>query len=227
MAPRILLVEDDEAIVELLSYNLAAAGYSVLAVNSGLDVARAIPEFQPDLVILDWMLPGRSGLELCSWLRSEPQTRDLAVIMLTARHDPRDKLAGLAAGADDYVVKPFSVAELIARVASVLRRASPTRKEGRLRHGDLEMDADRHHVTHKGEDIILGPTEFRLFKELIEKRGRVLSREHLIKTVWLGTDDVNHRTVDVHVGNLRRALEQAGVPDIIRTVRGEGYTIDG
>lgn len=226
MPAKILLVEDDEAILELLSYNLTAAGYHVHAVRSGLELDAAMTVFRPDLVVLDWMLPGRPGLELCTALRTNPATQAIGIIMLTARGDPRDRTVGLEAGADDYIVKPFSIAEFVARVASVLRRANVSSNGSMLYHGDLSVNLKGHSVTFKGAEIAIGPTEFRLFKELLEKRGRILTRSQLISSVWSDAAEVNDRTVDVHIGNLRRALQNAGVPDIIRTVRGEGYIID-
>lgn len=226
MSTKILIVEDDEAIIALVSYNLEAAGFSVAVVRSGDKALTAIVQRQPSLVILDWMLPGLSGLEICRLIRARKDTRDLPIIMLTARTEIKDRLLAFEAGADDYVVKPFSSAELVGRVNALLRRAYPRKDAGILQIGDLLLDTQAHNVTIGNRDISLGPTEYHLLEVFMRRAGRVLSRAQLIEHVWGNTTDVSERTVDVHVGRLRTTLVQAGVRDMIRTVRGAGYLLD-
>ncbi len=225
-APRILVVEDESALSLLLSYNLEAEGYVVERVERGDEAELRLEEAAPDLVILDWMLPGVSGLEICRRLRAREITRTLPVIMLTARGEEGERVRGLSVGADDYVVKPFSVPELMARVRALLRRARPDRVAGLLVAGDLELDRQNWRVHRGARDVHLGPTEFRLLEHLMEKPGRVFSRAQLLDSVWGLSAEIDERTVDVHVGRLRKALSNAGEKDPIRTVRGAGYSFD-
>jgi len=226
MSARILIVEDEEPLTLLLRYNLEAEGYEVEAVARGDDADNRLKERLPDLVMLDWMLPGLSGIELCRRLRSRPETKNLPIIMLTARGDESERVRGLATGADDYIVKPFSVPELIARVRALLRRASPERLAEVLALGDIELDRERKRVARGGREISLGPTEFRLLEFLMERPGRVFSREQLLDGVWGNDVYIDERTVDVHVGRLRKALIRGDESDPIRTVRGSGYSLD-
>ena len=224
--PRILVVEDEPALGLLLSYNLEAEGFAVDRVERGDEVETHLAETMPDLVILDWMLPGVSGLEICRRMRARETTKTLPVIMLTARGEETERVRGLSAGADDYVVKPFSVPELMARVRALLRRASPERIAGRLSAGDLDLDRETHRVRRGSRDVHLGPTEFRLLEHLMEKKGRVFSRSQLLDGVWGQSAEIDERTVDVHVGRLRKALSRGRERDPIRTVRGAGYAFD-
>ena len=226
MNPRILIVEDEEALTLLLRYNLEAAGYDIESVARGDDADLRLREAIPDLVILDWMLPGVSGIELCRRLRSRPETRQLPIVMLTARGEESERVRGLSTGADDYVVKPFSVPELLARVAALLRRASPERVADVLGFGDIAIDREKKRVTRGGRPIDLGPTEYRLLEFLMERPGRVFSREQLLDGVWGSDIYIDERTVDVHVGRLRKALNRGDEVDPIRTVRGSGYALD-
>lgn len=226
MKPRILIIEDEEALTMLLCYNLEAAGYEVETVARGDDADLRLREATPDLVILDWMLPGVSGIELCRRLRSRPDTRQLPIIMLTARGEESERVRGLSIGADDYIVKPFSVPELLARVAALLRRAAPERVADVLCFGDLSLDREKKRVTRAGRPIELGPTEYRLLEFLMERPGRVFSREQLLDGVWGSDIYIDERTVDVHVGRLRKALNRSDDVDPIRTVRGSGYALD-
>jgi two-component system, OmpR family, phosphate regulon response regulator PhoB len=226
MNPRILIVEDEEALTLLLRYNLEAAGYDVESVARGDEADLRLREAIPDVVILDWMLPGVSGIELCRRLRSRPETRQLPIVMLTARGEESERVRGLSTGADDYVVKPFSVPELLARVAALLRRASPERVADVLGFGDIAIDREKKRVTRGGRPIDLGPTEYRLLEFLMERPGRVFSREQLLDGVWGSDIYIDERTVDVHVGRLRKALNRGRDPDPIRTVRSAGYAFD-
>jgi two-component system phosphate regulon response regulator PhoB len=226
MNPRILIVEDEEALALLLRYNLEAAGYHVETVGRGDEAEVRLRESNPDLLILDWMLPGISGIELCRQLRARPQTRALPIIILTARGEESERVRGLATGADDYVVKPFSVPELLARVSALLRRASPERVADVLSFGDLEMDREKKRVSRAGRAVDLGPTEYRLLEYLMERPGRVFTREQLLDGVWGSDIYIDERTVDVHVGRLRKALNLGHASDPIRTVRGAGYALD-
>jgi two-component system, OmpR family, phosphate regulon response regulator PhoB len=226
MNPNILIVEDEEALTLLLRYNLEAAGYDVESVARGDEADLRLREAVPDLVILDWMLPGVSGIELCRRLRSRPETRQLPIVMLTARGEESERVRGLSTGADDYVVKPFSVPELLARVAALLRRASPERVADVLVFGDIAIDREKKRVTRGGRPIDLGPTEYRLLEFLMERPGRVFSREQLLDGVWGSDIYIDERTVDVHVGRLRKALNRGDEVDPIRTVRGSGYALD-
>lgn len=225
-SPRILIVEDEEALTLLLRYNLEAAGYDVDTVARGDDADVRFKERPPDLVILDWMLPGLSGIELCRRLRARPDTRQLPIIMLTARGEESERVRGLSTGADDYIVKPFSVPELLARVSALLRRSSPERIADILSYGELELDREKKRVSRNGHAIDLGPTEFRLLEFLMERPGRVFSREQLLDGVWGRDVYIDERTVDVHVGRLRKALNRGHADDPIRTVRGAGYALD-
>ncbi|VFU10991.1 phosphate regulon transcriptional regulator PhoB [Methylocella tundrae] len=225
-APRILVVEDEAALSLLLAYNLEAEGFVVDRVERGDEAEIRLSEVIPDLIILDWMLPGVSGLEICRRLRAREVTRTLPVIMLTARGEESERVRGLSIGADDYVVKPFSVPELMARVRALLRRARPDRVAGVLSAGDLELDRQNWRVHRGSRDVHLGPTEFRLLEHLMEKPGRVFSRAQLLDSVWGLSAEIDERTVDVHVGRLRKALSNTGERDPIRTVRGAGYSFD-
>src|SRR5262252_274979 len=213
MSPRVLVVEDDAAIAELLRYNLEAEGYVAKVVASGEEAELQVAEDHFDLAIVDWMLPGLSGIELCRRLRRREDTRSVPILMLTARGEEDDRVRGLGIGADDYVVKPFSLPELLARVKALLRRASPNRVADALQGGDIVLDRLAHRVMRGGREVRLGPTEYKLLAYFMENAGRVLSRQQLI----------DGRTVDVHVGRLRKALMQYGEADPVRTVRGAGY----
>ena len=223
---RIMVVEDEEALTLLLRYNLEAEGYEVESVARGDEAEIRLREAPPDLVLLDWMLPGLSGIELCRRLRAREDTKRLPVIMLTARGEEAERVRGLSTGADDYVVKPFSVPELLARVRSLLRRAKPEHLAARLAAGDIELDRDSHRVRRAGHDLHLGPTEFRLLEFLMQSPGRVFTREQMLDSVWGRDVYIDERTVDVHVGRLRKAINLPRRPDPIRTVRGSGYAFD-
>ncbi|MFG1464960.1 phosphate regulon transcriptional regulator PhoB [Xanthobacter sp. DSM 24535] len=226
MAARILIIEDEEPLTLLLRYNLESEGYFVESVGRGDEAETRLRESVPDLVILDWMLPGLSGIELCRRLRTRPETERLPVIMLTARGDETERVRGLATGADDYVVKPFSVPELLARVRALLRRAKPEHVATLLRAGDIELDRETHRVHRSGREVHLGPTEFRLLEFLMQSPGRVFSREQLLDGVWGQDVYIDERTVDVHVGRLRKAINRGRQSDPIRTVRGAGYSFN-
>lgn len=226
MPARILIVEDEEPLTLLLRYNLESEGYGVESVGRGDEAETRLRESVPDLVILDWMLPGLSGIELCRRLRTRPETERLPVIMLTARGEETERVRGLATGADDYVVKPFSVPELLARVRALLRRAKPEHVATLLRAGDIELDRETHRVHRGGREIHLGPTEFRLLEFLMQSPGRVFSREQLLDGVWGQDVYIDERTVDVHVGRLRKAINRGRQSDPIRTVRGAGYSFN-
>ena len=225
--PRILIVEDEDAQAELLRYNFEREGFDPAVAGDGDEAILSIDEHLPDLVILDWMLPGTSGLAVCQRLRKRRDTRILPVIILTARGEETDRIRGLESGADDYVVKPFSPSELIARVRAVLRRSRPALAEERLSHADITMDTAAHRVTRAGKPIHLGPTEYRLLQLFLERPDRVFSREQLLDQVWGRDIHVELRTVDVHIRRLRKALNEHGGHDMIRTVRGAGYALDG
>jgi two-component system, OmpR family, phosphate regulon response regulator PhoB len=225
-APRILVVEDEAALSLLLTYNLEAEGFAVERVERGDEAELRLVESPPDLVILDWMLPGVSGLEICRRMRAREATRTLPVIMLTARGDESERVRGLTIGADDYIVKPFSVPELMARVRALLRRSRPDRVAALLVAGDLALDRENWRVVRSSRNVHLGPTEFRLLEYLMAKAGRVFSRAQLLDSVWGLSAEIDERTVDVHVGRLRKALSLAGERDPIRTIRGAGYSFD-
>jgi two-component system, OmpR family, phosphate regulon response regulator PhoB len=219
----ILVVEDEAALTELLRYNLEAAGHTVTTVASGEDAELLLTEERFDLIVLDWMLPGVSGIELCRRLRARDETKTLPILMLTARGEEADRVRGLTTGADDYVVKPFSISELQARVVALLRRSSPNLVADVLTYDDLKLDRSAHRVTRAGRDLRLGPTEYRLVLYFMENMGRVLTRQQLIDGVWGRDGDVDERTVDVHIGRLRKAIKEVDETDPIRTVRGGGY----
>src|SRR5688572_14695326 len=226
MRPRILVVEDEAALQELLAYNLERAGFAVEQAYDADEARTMIAEQTPDLVLLDWMLPYMSGLELCRQLRRQPSTAHLPIIMLTARVEERDRLHGLDTGADDYVTKPFSIDELIARVRAVLRRIRPAFASEALRFADLTMDLAAHRVARGGREVHLSPTEFRLLRRLLESPGRVFSRDQLLDLVWGRDQEVELRTVDATIRRLRRALNAGGETDLLRTVRATGYALD-
>jgi len=225
MNAKVLVVEDDEPIALLLRYNLEAEGFRVHVIGRGDEVEVAIAEDPPDLIILDWMLPGLSGLELCRRLRSAKYQRSIPILILTARAEEADRVRGLTTGADDYVVKPFSVPELMARIRAILRRTNPERLADALSVEDILLDREAHRVTRNGREIRLGPTEFRLLEYLMENPGRVFSRTQLLDGVWGRDVYVDERTVDVHIGRLRKAINRGKEKDLIRTVRGAGYAI--
>jgi two-component system phosphate regulon response regulator PhoB len=226
MGARILIVEDEEPLMLLLRYNLEAEGYAVESAARGDEADTRLKENPPDLVVLDWMLPGISGIELCRRLRARPETRQLPIIMLTARGEESEKLRGLSTGADDYMVKPFSVPELLARVRALLRRASPESIAAVLAIGDVELDREKKRVTRGGQPVDLGPTEYRLLEFLMQRPGRVFSRQQLLDGVWGNEIYIDERTVDVHVGRLRKAINRGKQADPIRTVRSAGYAFD-
>ncbi|GAA0596229.1 MULTISPECIES: phosphate regulon transcriptional regulator PhoB [Paenochrobactrum] len=223
-APKIAVVEDEEALSVLLRYNLEAEGYQVTTIMRGDEAEIALREDVPDLLILDWMLPGVSGIELCRRLRQRAETERLPIIMLTARGEESERVRGLAVGADDYVVKPFSTPELIARVKAMLRRANPSLLSHVLKVGDLILDRQQHRVYRKDKEVHLGPTEYRLLEYFMMAPGRVFSRSQLLDGVWGADIYVDDRTVDVHIGRLRKAINPNGSTDPIRTVRGAGYS---
>jgi two-component system phosphate regulon response regulator PhoB len=224
--PSILVVEDEEALATLINYNLGKEGYRVVLCADGEEALILIDEKQPDIILLDWMLPTVSGIEVCRRLRQRAETRNVPIIMLTARGEENDRIRGLDTGADDYVVKPFSMSELTARVRAVLRRIRPGLAEDQVSHGDITIDRVAHRVRRGNTDIHLGPTEFRLLDHLMQHPGRVFSREQLLDAVWGSDVYVETRTVDVHIGRLRRALNGRQDVDPIRTVRSAGYALD-
>ncbi|MSO85267.1 MAG: phosphate regulon transcriptional regulatory protein PhoB [Rhodospirillales bacterium] len=230
MPPTILVVEDDPALAELLRYNLTREGFEVALAADGDAALAAAEDSLPDLVVLDWMIPGLSGIEVCRRLRRRQASRALPVIMLTARGEETDRIEGLESGADDYVVKPFSIAELTARIRAVLRRAGTGSSAGAeseaIEAGGVRLDLARHRVTRAGREVHLGPTEFKLLRVLMERPGRVFGREQLLDRVWGRDIHVELRTVDAQVRRLRRALNAAGAEDVIRTVRGAGYAFE-
>lgn len=223
--PRVLVVEDEPAQREVLAYNLEAEGFVVSRAETGDEALQAMEEDSPDVVVLDWMLPGVSGIEVCRRLKTRIETRSVPIIMLSARSEEVDRVRGLETGADDYVVKPYSVIELMARVKSQLRRVRPATVGQLLDFGDISLNAETHRVTRSGRELKLGPTEFRLLATFMEKPGRVWSREQLLDRVWGRDIYVDSRTVDVHIGRLRKALSQHGGDDPVRTVRGAGYAL--
>jgi two-component system phosphate regulon response regulator PhoB len=226
MAAKILVVEDEEPISQLLAYNLQKEGFGVVTAADGDEALVSIAEGKPDLVILDWMLPNVSGIELCRQFRARNDTRDIPVIMLTARSEEEDRVRGLDVGADDYVTKPFSMSELVARMRAVLRRTSPAVAGDVASFADLVLDRELCRVRRGKRDVHLGPTEFRLLDALMQRPGRVFSREQLLDRVWGQDVYVEIRTVDVHIGRLRKALNRRGDRDPIRTVRSSGYALD-
>jgi two-component system phosphate regulon response regulator PhoB len=223
--PKIMVVEDEEPLGELLRYNLESEGYHVEIVPRGDEAEIRLRENVPDLLVLDWMLPALSGIELCRRLRMRPETERLPIIMLTARGEESDRVRGLSTGADDYLVKPFSTPEFMARVKALLRRAKPEVLSSVLKVGDIVLDRESHRVYRKKSEVRLGPTEFRLLEFMMRHPGRVFSRGQLLDNVWGETIYIDERTVDVHVGRLRKAVNTGRLPDVIRTIRGSGYAI--
>lgn len=223
--PSVLVVEDEPSQREVLAYNLEAEGFCVTRAENGDEALLLVDEQAPDVIVLDWMLPGVSGIEVCRRLKSRSETREVPIIMLSARSEEVDRVRGLETGADDYVVKPYSLVELMARVRTQLRRTRPATVGQRLEYEDIMLDAETHKVTRADAPIKLGPTEFRLLATFMEKPGRVWSREQLLDRVWGRDIYVDTRTVDVHIGRLRKALCQTGGDDPVRTVRGAGYAL--
>jgi len=224
--PKLLLVEDDRALADLLMWHFDREGYDIVRTADGEEALLLAQERTPDLVILDWMIEGVTGIEVCRRLRRRASTAHVPIIMLTARGEESDRIRGLETGADDYVTKPFSPRELIARVGAVLRRVRPALAGEQLAYADIEMDVDAHGIRRGGKPVQLGPTEFRLLRHFLENPGRVFSRERLLDSVWSHDPDIDARTVDVHVRRLRKALNDPGLPDVIRTVRSAGYSLD-
>ncbi|WP_170344290.1 phosphate regulon transcriptional regulator PhoB [Ruegeria atlantica] len=223
--PTVLVVEDEMAQREVLAYNLEAEGFRVSKAANGEEAMLLVDEDSPDIIVLDWMMPNLSGIEVCRRLKSRPDTRSIPIIMLSARSEEVDKVRGLETGADDYVVKPYSVVELMARVRTQLRRVRPSTVGLRLEFDDIILDSETHKVSRDNKPLKLGPTEFRLLSTFMEKPGRVWSREQLLDRVWGRDIYVDTRTVDVHIGRLRKALTQYGGTDPVRTVRGAGYAL--
>ena len=223
--PTVLIVEDEPAQREVLAYNLKAEGLNVVVAENGEEGLLLVEEENPDIIVLDWMLPGISGVEICRRLKTRSSTKNIPILMLSARSEEVDKVRGLETGADDYVVKPYSVLELMARVRSQLRRVRPASVGEKLEYGDIILDSETHRVTRAGEPLKLGPTEFRLLSTFMEKPGRVWSREQLLDRVRGRDIYVDSRTVDVHIGRLRKALCKHGGDDPLRTVRGAGYAL--
>jgi two-component system, OmpR family, phosphate regulon response regulator PhoB len=226
MRPSVLVVEDETALLTLLRYNLEKEGFTVSSAHDGEEALLQLKEAKPDAVLLDWMLPRVSGIEVCRQIRRTPAWKDLPVIILTARGEEGDRVRGLDSGADDYVVKPFSPNELVARLRAVIRRARPAAADEILRFSDISLDLSAHRVTRAGKPVHLGPTEFRLLRFLMERPGRVFSREQLLDAVWGRDAEVELRTVDVHIRRLRKALNGTGRADLVRTVRAAGYSLD-
>ena len=224
--PDLLLIEDDEAIAELIVWHFAREGFSVRQTPDGEQALILVEERVPDIVLLEWMIESLPGIEVCRRLRRNPKSANVPIIMLTARGEEEDRIRGLETGADDYVTKPFSPRELVARVGAVLRRVRPALAGEQLSYDDVEMDVVAHRVRRAGKPVSLGPTEFRLLKHFLENPGRVFSRERLLDSVWSHDPEIDLRTVDVHIRRLRRALNEGGRPDIIRTVRSAGYSLD-
>ncbi len=226
MKPTVMIVEDEASLVTMLRYNLEKEGYLVTEASDGEEAMTVADETRPDAVILDWMLPRMSGIEVCRQLRRKAETRSVPIIILTARSEETDKVRGLNVGADDYMTKPFSMPELVARVRALLRRAKPSQQKGQLTFADIILDMDSHRVSRGGQYIHLGPTEFRLLQYFMERPGTVFSREELLNGVWGPDIYVEPRTVDVHIRRLRKALNTNNGPDVIRTVRAAGYALD-
>jgi two-component system phosphate regulon response regulator PhoB len=224
--PRLLLVEDDTALSELLDWHFQQEGYEVVSTPDGEEALLLSRESPPDIVLLDWMLEGLSGIEVCRQLRRATATANVPIIMLTARGEEEDRIRGLETGADDYVTKPFSPRELVARVAAILRRVRPSLVGEVLTYADVELDAVAHKSKRAGRTLQLGPTEFRLLRHFLEHPGRVFSRDRLLDAVWGMDSDIELRTVDVHIRRLRKAVNLPGLPDLIRTVRSAGYALD-
>jgi phosphate regulon transcriptional regulatory protein PhoB len=225
-APQVLVVEDEAALADLLKYNLEREGYRVSVATDGEEAMVVAEEVSPDLILLDWMLPKASGVEVCRRLRARQETRNTPIVMLTARDEETDRIRGLDTGADDYLVKPFSMNELLARLRAVMRRIRPGLADDKLVCGDITLDRVSHRVKRAGREIHLGPTEFRILDHLMQHPGRVFSREQLLDSVWGSDVYVEARTVDVHIGRLRKALNIGDESDPIRTVRSAGYSLD-
>ena len=225
-SPVVLVVEDETALSALLRYNLEKEGFRVVECGDGREALDAVSQFEPNLLLLDWMIPSLSGIEVCRRLRRSPATRDLPIILLTARGEEADRIRGLDQGADDYITKPFSIVELMARIRAVLRRTRSALAEEKLVVSDLAMDLTRHRVTRSGRAIRLGPTEYRLLRFFMEHPGRVFSRDHLLEAVWGRHIYVEPRTIDVHIRRLRKVLNGPDEADMIRTVRSAGYALD-
>tara|TARA_R110000868_G_scaffold31905_6_gene116539 strand:+ start:925 stop:1626 length:702 start_codon:yes stop_codon:yes gene_type:complete len=226
MKPTVMIVEDEASLITMLRYNLEKEGYDVTEASDGEEAMTVADETRPDAVILDWMLPRMSGIEVCRQLRRKAETRNVPIIILTARSEETDKVRGLNVGADDYMTKPFSMPELVARVRALLRRAKPSQQKGQLTFSDIVLDTDTHRVSRGGQYIHLGPTEFRLLQYFMERPGTVFSREELLNGVWGPDIYVEPRTVDVHIRRLRKALNTNNGSDVIRTVRAAGYALD-
>jgi two-component system phosphate regulon response regulator PhoB len=226
MSIKVLLVEDEEALQGLLEYNLQKEGFEVVIEGDGGLAEIAVAEHAPDIILLDWMLPNKNGIDICRALQSKPESKAIPIIMLTARAEEEDKLKGLGYGADDYITKPFSISEVVARIKAVLRRVNPAIAEDIVSFADISLDRAQKRVKRAGKTIGLGPTEFRLLEVLIQRPGRVYDREQLLDRVWGQDIYVENRTVDVHVGRLRKALNKGFKTDPIRTVRAAGYALD-
>lgn len=224
--PDLLLVEDDTALAELVSWHFSREGYAIRQTGNGEEALVMVREKLPDIILLDWMVEGTSGIEICRQLRRSSDSANVPIIMMTARGEEEDRVRGLMTGADDYVTKPFSPRELVARAAAVLRRLRPALAGEMLTYGDIVMDSVAHKVRRAGISIPLGPTEFRLLRHFLEHPGWVFSRERLLDSVWGQDSDIELRTVDVHIRRLRKAINVSGLPDIIRTVRSAGYALD-
>jgi two-component system phosphate regulon response regulator PhoB len=224
--PSVLVVEDDRALCELLTWNLSAEGYQVRSTSDGEEALLMVQEQAPDAIILDWMIEHVPGIEVCRQLRKDKDTAQIPILMLTARGEEEDRIRGLKTGADDYVTKPFSPRELLARIEALLRRARPSLAGNVLQWGDIELDATSHRVRRSGEALHLGPTEFRLLRYFMERPNRVVSRQQILDGVWGMDSDIDERTVDVHIRRLRKAINRDGDIDPIRTVRAAGYAMD-
>jgi two-component system phosphate regulon response regulator PhoB len=223
---RILIAEDEDALRTLLKYNLEKEGYEVIEAADGDEALKHLNERLPDILLVDWMMPGVSGIEVCRHVRQKPESRGLPIIMLTARGEESDRIRGLDMGADDYLIKPFAITELLARVRAVMRRMRPAVSEDIIEYGDILIDRTTRRVKRKDRDIPMGPREFALFTKLLETPGKVFSRELLLNLIWGQEKDVDERTVDVHIGRLRKIINEQGERDPIRTVRAAGYAID-
>jgi two-component system, OmpR family, phosphate regulon response regulator PhoB len=223
---RILVAEDEDALRTLLKYNLEKEGFEVIEASDGDQALALLAERLPDVLLVDWMMPGTSGLEVCRSVRQKPESRGLPILMLTARGEESDRIRGLDMGADDYITKPFAITELLARVRAIMRRMRPAVSEDVLEFGDITVDKTTRRVKRSGRDVPMGPREFALFTKLLESPGKVFSREALLQDLWGQEKDVDERTVDVHIGRLRKIINEGNERDPIRTVRAAGYAID-
>ncbi|MGZ8998781.1 MAG: phosphate regulon transcriptional regulator PhoB [Allosphingosinicella sp.] len=223
---RLLLAEDDPGLCALLTYNFEREGFEVTSTPDGDEALMLAKETHPDVILLDWMIEGIAGIEVCRRLRRTPQVGNIPIIMITGRDEESDRICGLETGADDYVVKPFSPRELVARVRAVMRRSRPALVGEQLTFADIEMDIATHRVRRGGQNVALAPTEFRLLRHFMEQPRRVFSRERLVEAVWERDKDIEARTVDVHIARLRQALSRDGLPEVVRTVRSAGYALD-